>query len=173
MNKQNTILIPAGAVELSHIRPDEHIAIDVGENTLVARPERMTALQALNTADALTEIAAGLIETVWGACGTCVDYMKRGGCPFGGTGGPNECPYKDMDGPEVELSAAARKKLGIPPDAKLELLPDEGEGLVCAADYDHDITDVPESVQTLLMLCGACPGKLDDLIMSGEVIHEA
>ena len=77
-----------------------------------------------------------------------------------------------MDGPEVELSDAARRTLGIPLAAKLELLPDLGEGLVCAADYKHDITDVPESVQNLLAICGVCPGKLDEVIMNEvEVWH--
>ena len=48
MNKKNTILIPAEAVERSHIQPGEHIAIHVGENTLVVAPEKLTAMQAVN-----------------------------------------------------------------------------------------------------------------------------
>lgn len=173
MNKQNTILIPADVVELSHIRPSEHIAVHIGENTLVVVPEKLTALQAVNAIALLTDVGSGLISIIKDACGACADHMKQGGCPFGGMGGPGECPYKDMDGPEVELSDPARRKLGIPLDAKLELLPDEGEGLVCAADYDHDITDVPPIVRQALALAGICPGRLDDLIMSGEIIHEA
>ena len=153
MKNQNDFIIPPQALELAHLPTDSPLSLSIGENTLVMGPERMTAIQALNTIGALTEVTTELIETIQKACGTCGDR-------------------KDMDGPEVELSASARRKLGIAPDAKLELLPDEGEGLVCAADYEHDITDVPENVLSLLSMCGVCPGKLDELIMDGaEVWH--
>ena len=170
MKNQNHFIIPPQALELSHLPTDSPLSLSIGENTLVVRPERMTALQALNTIGVLTEITTGLIEIIQDACGTCGD--RGDGCPFSDVCGPGHCPYEDMDGPEVELSPSARRKLGIAPDAKLELLPDEGEGLVCAADYAHDITDVPKNVLPLLSMCGVCPGRLDELIMDGvEVCH--
>ena len=95
---------------------------------------------------------------------------RQGCCPFGGICDPDECPYEDMDGPEVELSDSARRELGIPLDAKLQLFPDVGEGLVCAADYKHDITDVPEGIRPLLGMAGICAGKLDELIRNEEEI---
>lgn len=138
----------------------------------MATPEQMTAIQVINTIDALNSIVTELLCALKDASGSCADHMKRGGCPFGGTGGPGECPYKDMDGPEVVLSDAAREKLGIPPDAKLQLFPDVGEGLVSAADYKYDITDVPENVSELFSMVGLCPGKLDQLLMDeAEVWH--
>ena len=115
-----------------------------------------------------------LIEAVQAACGTCEERKKEddGYCPFGDICDPDECPYADVDGPEVILSDSARKQMGIPLDAKLELLPDEGEGLVVAADYDHDITDVPECVRKVLVMAGVCPGKLNELLMDeAEVWH--
>ncbi len=170
MKNQNDFIIPPQALELAHLPTDSPLSLSIGENTLVMLPERMTAIQALNTIGALTELTTELIETIQKACGTCGD--RKDGCPFADMRDPERCPYEDMDGPEVELSASARRKLGIAPDAKLELLPDEGEGLVCAADYEHDITDVPENVLSLLSMCGVCPGKLDELIMDGaEVWH--
>ena len=75
-----------------------------------------------------------------------------------------------MDGPEVELSDTARRAMGIPLDVKLQFFPDEGEGLVCAADYKHDITDVPEDILPLLAMSGICTGKLDELIMNEKVV---
>ena len=87
----------------------------------------------------------------------------------GGPGVPGKCPYWDAE-PEVELSDSARKQMGIPLDAKLQLLPDEGEGLVCAADYDHDITDIPAQVLAALDMAGVCRGRLDEAIMNNEVI---
>ena len=173
MKKTKDLIISADAVELSHLPSDSPLTVSVGENTLVVVPERMTALQAANAINALTDIASELVRAIHDACGTCQEQMEQeGGCPFGDVCDPDRCPYADMDGPEVELSDAARRTLGIPLDAKLELLPDLGEGLVCAADYEHDITDVPEGIRTMLVLNGVCLGRLDEVIMAEkEVWH--
>ena len=95
----------------------------------------------------------------------CVDS-----CPYGPLEEPGKCPFWDAE-PEVELSDSAREALGIPKDAKLQLLPDEGEGLVCAADYDHDITDIPAQVLAALDYAGVCRGRLDEAVMNNEVIR--
>ena len=78
--------------------------------------------------------------------------------------------YWDAE-PEVELSDSAREALGIPKNAKLMLLPDVGEGLVCAADYEHDITDIPAQVLAALDYAGVCRGRLDEAVMNNEVIR--
>lgn len=173
MKKQKNLMIPSQALELCHFDLSTPLSLSTGENTLMVLPENMTALQAANAISELTGMAAALLNAIHTACGTCGERMEQEeGCPFGAICDPDVCPYEDMDGPEVELSDSARRKLGIPLNAKLELLPDVGEGLVCAADYEHDITDVPETVQNLLAMCGVCPGKLDELIMNGvEVWH--
>ncbi len=173
MKTQTEIVIPAEAVELSHIQTGEHVAVRIGENTLVALPEKLTAMQAVNAIGTLAELNTELIIALKDACGTCADHMKQGGCPFGGTGGPDECPYQDISGPEVEVNALARRAMGIPLDAKVMLHPGEGEGLVTAADYEHDITDVPEEIRILLKAVGVCPGRLDELLMSEDIIDEA
>ena len=174
MKKTKDLIISADAVELSHLPSDSPLTVDVGENTLVVVPERMTAIQAVNAINALTRLASDLIEAVQAACGTCEEQMKEeGGCSFGAICDPDHCPYESVTGPEVMLSDSARRKLGIPLDAKLELLPDVGEGLVTTADYDHDITDVPENMRALFAMAGVCPGKLDELIMNEtEVWHD-
>lgn len=172
MKNHKNLIIPGQALELSQLPPDGPINLNIGENTLVAMPERMTAIQTVNAIYTLNGIVTELICAILDACGSCVDHMKQGGCPFGGVGGPGECPYGDAAEPDVTVSAAAREQMGIPPDAKLELLPDEGEGLIVAADYKHDITDVPESVRELFSTVGVCPGRLDQLLMDEvEVWH--
>ena len=41
-----------------------------------------------------------------------------------------------------------------------------------AADYNHDITDVPGNMRALFAMAGVCPGKLDELLMDEtEVWH--
>ena len=167
MKNQNIFTIPNQVLEAAHLPSHSQLTLSMGENTLVVLPERLTALQAANTIGVLSSIVTDLLCVIMEACGSCEEQVD-GGCPFGCFEEPGECPYDDMDGPEVELSDAARKLMGIPLDAKLELFPDEGEGLVCAADYKHDITDVPENAMELFTMAGVCPGKLDELIM-GEV----
>ena len=174
MKKKNDLIIDASAAELCHFLPGDPLSVHVGENTLVVIPESMTAVEAVNAINVLTGLASDLIEAVLATCGTCGEQMEDEGghCPFGDTCDPEECPYADVDGPDVILSDRARKQMGIPLDAKVELLPNEGEGLVCAADYDHDITDVPECVRETLAIAGVCPGRLDELLMDeAEVWH--
>lgn len=174
MKNQNDLIISSQTLELCQLRPESPLSLCAGKNTLVVIPERMTAMETVNAINVLTGLASDLIETVQTACGTCEERKKEddGYCPFGDICDPDECPYADVDGPEVILSDHARKQMGIPLDAKLELLPDEGEGLVVAADYDHDITDVPGNMRALFAMAGVCPGKLDELLMNEtEVWH--
>ncbi|MDE6589086.1 MAG: hypothetical protein K2K53_01805, partial [Oscillospiraceae bacterium] len=115
---------------------------------------------------------ADLVYAIKDACGSCEDHMAAGGCPYEDCGGTGKCPFKNVTGPGVTLTDEARREMGIPLDAKLELFPDEGEGLVCAADYEHDITDVPVYIRTLLAAFGVCLGRLDEVIMGEkEVWH--
>ena len=172
MNNKNDLVIDHQALELCHFDPGKKLTQLIGENTLLVLSERMTALEAVNTVSVLTSFASELIKNLLAACGACDEHRERedGCCPFSDGCDPDECPYENVDGPDVELSDAARRAMGIPLDAKLQLLPDEGEGLVCAADYRHDITDVPENVRPLLAMTGICAGKLDEMIMNEEEV---
>ena len=174
MKKQNDLTINHQALELCHFDPHRPLTQHIGENTLVVLPKHMTALEAVNTVNMLTSFTTELIELLQDACGSCEEQKKQeeGCCPFSDGCNPDECLFEDADGPDVELSDAARRAMGIPLDVKLEFFPDEGEGLVCAADYKHDITDVPEGIRPLLKMFGICVGKLDELIMDEkEVWH--
>ena len=171
MKNQKELIISADAVELSHLPTDAPLTEGVGENTLLVTPERMTAIQAVNTIGALTEFTADIVYAIKDACGTCEEQMADEGCPYEDCG-QGKCPYATVTGPGVTLTDDARRDMGIPLDAKLELFPDEGEGLVCAADYEHDITDVPVHIRTLLAAFGVCLGRLDEVIMAEkEVWH--
>lgn len=173
MNKQNTILIPADVVEQSRFQSGENIAIHIGENTLVVIPEKLTALQAVNAIALLADVGSGLVDIVKNACGTCDCRRQEGKCFIEGMNDPDRCPLKSMDGPGVILRDDVRELAGIPQDAKLEIFADKGEVMIAAADYEHDITDVPPAARKVLALAEICPGQLDQLIMTGEIIHEA
>ena len=84
MKNQKELIISADAVELSHLPSDSPLTVSVGENTLVVVPERMTALQAANAINALTDIASELVRAIHDACGTCQEQTEQeGDCPFG------------------------------------------------------------------------------------------
>ena len=172
MKNQKELIIAAEAIELSHLQADSPITVSIGENTLVVTPQCMTAIQAVNTIAALTEFTSDLIDALKTACGSCGEQMEDEGCPYE-DGNPDKCPFETVTGPGVTLTDDARRDMGIPLDAKLELFPDEGEGLVCAAEYEHDITDVPIDVRAVLSASGVCLGRLDEVIMAEkEVWHD-
>ena len=172
MKNQKELIIAAEAIELSHLQADSPITVSIGENTLVVTPQSMTAIQVANTITALTAFTSDLIDALKTACGSCGEQMEDEGCPYEDSRMDN-CPFETVTGPGVTLTDDARRDMGIPLDAKLELFPDEGEGLVCAADYEHDITDVPEGIRTMLVLNGVCLGRLDEVIMGEkEVWHD-
>ena len=56
MKKKNDLIIDASTVELSHLDPGKPVCVHIGENTLVAVPERITAMEAVNVINALTGI---------------------------------------------------------------------------------------------------------------------
>ena len=173
MKNKNDLVISHQALELCRLDPGGKLTDLIGKNTLVVVPERMTALEAVNTVAVLTDFTTELIEKLLTACGSCKEQMEQDGecgCPYGSVCDPDECPYEDMDGPDVELSDAVRREMGIPLDAKLQIFPDEGEALVCAADHKHDITDVPENVRPLLEMAGICAGRLDELIRNEQEV---
>ena len=172
MKNQKELIIAAEAMELSHLQADSPITVSIGENTLVVTPQRMTAIQAVNTIGMLTSFTSDLIAALKSACGACEDLMAAEGCPYE-DGCPDKCPFETVTGPGVTLTDEARRTMGIPLDAKLELFPDDGEGLVCAAEYKHDITDVPVGIRTMLAGSGVCLGRLDEVIMAEkEVWHD-
>ena len=171
MKIRKQLVIPADAVELSHLRPDEPVCVHVGENTIVAVPQNMTAMEAVNTLNVLDGIVSELLESFREACGDCEDQAEGDGCPAE-CQTPGKCPYEDIHGPQVTLSDSVRREMGVAPDAKVDCFVDDGELVVTAADYDHDITDVPENIRLMLSVAGVCPGVLDMLLRNGaEVWH--
>ncbi len=165
MNNQKSLIIPAKTLELGHFLPDAPLSIHVGGNTLVVVPESMTAMEAVQTIAALDCVITELLDAFKSACGTCEEQMAGDGCPGGSTDPNGHCPYKEHRGPRIVLRDDVREEMGLSPDAKVDCYVDEGEALVTAADYEHDISDVPENVRTLLAIAGVCPGRLDGLLM--------
>ena len=173
MKKKNELVIDNQTLELCHFLPNDPLSIHVGENTMLVMPERMTAMEAVNTLNVLNSVITALLNSVRDACGACKDQVEGGGCPAGRQipmDYSGICPYKDVRGPRVTLSDDIRREMGIAPGTKLHCFVDDGEAVVTAADYDHDITDVPGNVRALLSIAGVCPGRLDELLRDEEEV---
>ena len=171
MKNKNDLVIDHQALELCHFLPDDPLSIHMGENTMLVIPERMTAMEAVNTIGMLSSINTALLDSIRDVCGSCGEQVKEDLCPVG-CQVPSKCPFKNIHGPRVTLSDDIRREMGVSPDTKLHCFVDEGEAVVTAADYEYDITDVPESVRALLSFAGVCPGRLDQALKDGaEVWH--
>lgn len=155
---RNDFLIPGEAVEACGFALDAPLCFHAGPDALIVVPGDMTAMQAVNAIDALTELSTELICAILTACDRCDK-----GCPDG-------CPYEDVTGPEATLSDAVRKEAGIPPEEKLCVEAGDGEVRISAAGFAHDLTDVPDSVREALVRAGVCQGSLEELLMDNEVI---
>ena len=166
MKNKNDLVIDHETLEVCGFLPNDPLSVHVGENTVLVVPESMTAMETVNTIGVLSSILTALLDALRDVCGTCGDQLKEDICPAG-CQAPNRCPYKDVRGPLVTLSESIRREMGIAPDAKVDCFVDEGELVVTAADHDHDITDVPESVRALLSFAGVCPGRLDQVLRDG------
>lgn len=156
--KNVTFSIPADMVGESGFAPDCEITIHTGENLLAVVPQEMTAIQLVRALSSLTAVSCELIHVLRAACGECGD------CQDG-------CPFEDAPEPDAELSQDVREELGIPQGHKLRVEVCGDVAHVSDAGYEHDITDVPTALLEALALGGICLGRLDELLISGEVIY--
>lgn len=158
--KNVSFSIPPEAVEHSGFAPDGEFTLHAGENLLAVTPREMTAIQLIQALGSLTAVSCELIHILRDACGEC------GGCQDG-------CPFENAPEPDATLSRDIREELGIPRGHKLHVEVCGGVAHVSDAGYEHDITDVPAGLLEALALGGVCLGRLDELLMSEDIIHEA
>lgn len=151
--------IPHSALALSGFSEEESVALHALPSAIVLVKKRMTAMDLLNSMDALSKLAADLTTELFKLCGSCDDCQGEG------------CPYEDVDGP-IDLPDYLREEAGIPKDAKLCAEVDEGERSVTiyAAGHQHDLSDVPKDLWPLLESLGICLGELEQKLISGEVV---
>ena len=155
---RNDFLIPGEAVEACGFDTASPLCFHAGPDALIVVPRDMTAMQAVNAIDALTELSTTLICAILNACDRCDKS-----CPDG-------CPYEDVNGPEATLSDAVRREAGIPLEEKLCVETGDGEVRISAAGFAHDLTDVPAGVREALVRAGVCQGSLEELLMDNEVV---
>lgn len=192
--KNVTFSVPADMAGESGFAPDCEITIHARENLLAVVPQEMTAIQLVRALSSLTAVSCELIHALRAACGACGGCQD--GCPFENApepevtlpdsapnGGPARAQRSGSRGERRsdgagELFADRRKRVsevrddaGIPQDHKLHVEVCGNAAHVSDAGYEHDITDVPAALLEALALGGTCLGRLDELLISGEVIY--
>ena len=155
------ILIPAAALKLCGFEGGKQVELHAESQTLVALKASMTAMELIRAAQQLQELSAQLTTHLAKVCGPC-DGCSDGICPFKGL----------LDNP-ITLPDDLREEAGIPKDAKLCSYVDEEENavIITAAEYDHDLTDVPDMFLEMFSAANVCLGALDDILIEGNIVY--
>ncbi len=153
--------IPRSALVLCGFAEDETATLHTLPGAAILVKKRMTAMDMIQAVDALTQTATNLLTELGKVCGPCEECGEDG------------CPYEDVDGP-IDLPDYLREEAGIPKGAKLCAEVDEEEKSVTiyAADYPHDLTDIPDGILPLLGALGICLGELEQKLITGEVVYD-
>ena len=162
-NKQmsgGALLIPSGISKISGFEADEKSEIHALDSAVVVLKKRMTAMELLQAADALHQLATELTAHLAMACGTCDD------CEDG-------CPFDDLEEGMLELPDYLRREACIPDGAKLCAYADDEENTVTigVAEYDHDLRDVPPYLLEMLAEAGICLGVLEEHLMTEKILY--
>lgn len=119
---------------------------------------QMTALEVIETLDALSEIVNELYDVLLSEIGICHD----------------DCDHIDPEEAlSIKLPEFLLEEAGIAKKAKLCAHTTEGSGevIVIEADYCHDLSDVPPEMLSALKDMGACMATLNDHIVNETIIY--
>ncbi len=158
------LLLPVSATRLAGYEAGEKVEYHIENGTIVVLKGRMTAMELLTAARTLLELSVELNTHLAKVCGQC------DGC--GGNSGEG-CPMVDPEDAGVTLPDYLREEAGIPEDAKLCAAVDEEEHTVAlfAADYDHDLRDVPPETLEMVAAANVCLGELEERLMVGDIVY--
>ncbi len=159
-NTASNLTIPATALKLSGFAEKEKVEIHTAPAAVTILKGRMTVMEMIQAIESLSALAGDLT----------LQLAKIGG-PCDGCGG--ECPFEGGEDYDIDLPDYLREEAGIPADAKLCAYVNEDENLVtiAAADYEHDLRDVPPHLLELLDQCGVCLGELEERIILEDVVY--
>jgi hypothetical protein len=174
---QHPITLPECACELFNFTGEETLELQAAENVLVILKDKMTAIELIRAIDVLSEIASDLTVVLAKACGVCYNCGDE-------TCGGKDCPAQRVENcslchdlldesQNIHLPDFVLEEAGIPKDAKLEAYIDgeSGEITVVESDVQHDISDVPPGILSVLAQSGICLAELDELIMLAEIVY--
>lgn len=136
----------------------EEIEITALEGVVVAMKASMNVMELIKVAEGLKNLSEELIVHLSEVCGRCDDcsYCER---------------YEEYD--EIIVPDYLLEEAGIPRDAKLCACTEEdsGEIIVMQADYDYDISDIPQFVIDIFEKSGICIRELEERLMMEDIVY--
>lgn len=134
----------------------DEITLAGKDHLILLTKSKMAAIDLIKTIDSLAEMTEGYLEILEKNCGGCED-----------------CNHNELEQEILHLPKYLLDLADIPTDAKLCAYVEEGSGIVRVeqADHEHDITDVPLHLLSLFVNYGINIGKLDALLIKGELLH--
>ena len=135
------------------------------KDAVVVLKKRMNALELIHAAWALSELSADLVVVLASKCTPCNDGKPCGGREFG-------CPIDPLDfATDIEIPDDLRELAGIDPGEPLHVeLLDDGEITIMPNRGGPCLWDVPAPMMRKLISAGICPGSLDALLKTEEII---
>ena len=154
----NNINLSAEKMEDIETTDYEEIEVTTLEGAVIAMKGTMNVMELIKVAEGLKNISEELISHLAEVCGKCEDcsYCDR---------------YEEYD--EIIVPDYLLEEAGIPSDAKLCAYTEEdsGEITVIQADYDYDISDVPQFVIDIFERSGICIKELEEKLMMEDIVY--
>lgn len=152
------INLPVEEMEDLETMDCEEIEITALEGVVVAMKASMNVMELIKVAEGLKNLSEELIVHLAEVCGRCDDcsYCER---------------YEEYD--EIIVPDYLLEEAGIPRDAKLCACTEEdsGEIIVMQADYDYDISDIPQFVIDIFEKSGICISELEERLMMEDIVY--
>lgn len=153
--------LPPAALALGGFEAGERMALHPLQGAVAVLREKMTAIELVRAIESLQSLASELTVHLVQVCGPC---DRCGECPAG----------PEDPGGGTAIPNWLRREAGIPEGAKLCAWLDSETGRVNvgAAEYRHDLSDVPLFLLEILRENGVCLEDLDEVLKSGETIYD-
>lgn len=145
---------------------DQGATVYAMPSAVIVLPKQMTVMPLIRAVKSLSKLSTELLLELVDACGLC------DGCGDG-DGEREDCPF---DAPtDIHLPEELLEEAGIPKDSKLRAYPNEEKKSIqiVMADDGYDLSDIAPDTLDLLTSLGICVGELKELMLLGEVIHNA
>lgn len=151
------LAVSASLLTLSGLTEESALEFQAGQNTLVAFPARMTAMELVNVVDTLHKLTVDMSVELAKLCGAC-----------------DSCGMCDCTGfyEPVYLPPGVLEEAGLSPGCKLTANVDE-DGIIRVeeAGHEYDLGDVPDHILDSLRQSKACLAELEDKLMLGEIVY--
>lgn len=151
------LAIPDHVARISGLANDSALEIHATDGAIVITKAQMTAMDIVTLTTALQDLAADFHVHIAQTCGMCDE------CGL--------CSMLDDDEP-ITLPSHILEEAGLPSGCKLTAeVDDDGNISVFEAGYEHDLSDIPESLLDCYRDAGVCIAELEERLMTGDIVY--